>query len=78
MRRAIVICVERVCVGCVWCRRAVKIAGGRVGLGVSGVVVPWGLVGGVSCLVLLGFPLSCQAVSCRVMSCRVAFCCVAS
>ena len=45
--------------------------GGRVGLGVSGVVVPRGLAGGVSCLVVLGFPVSCQVVSRRVMSCFV-------
>ena len=56
---------------CVWCPGAVGIGGGSVVLGVSGFVVPWGLPGGVSCLVVLGVAVSCQVVSCRVMSCRV-------
>ena len=45
---------ERVCVGCVWCGRAMGIGEGRDPLGVSGGGVPWGLVGGVSCLAVLG------------------------
>ena len=57
--------------GRVWCFCGVGLGGGRVVLGVSGVIAPWGLVGGVSCLVVLEFAVSCQVVSCRIMSCRV-------
>ena len=38
---------------------------GRVVLGVSGVVVPWGLVGDVSCLVI---GMSCRVVLHHLMS----------
>ena len=59
MRCAIVLCAERVCVGCVWCRCAVGIGWGNVLLGASRVAVVWGLAG------------SCHVVSRRVASRRV-------
>ena len=44
---------------------------GRVILGASGVVVPWGLVRGVFGCVWLCCIVSCRVVSCRVVSCHV-------
>ena len=42
--------------------------GGRVVLGVSGAVVPWGLVGSVCVWLCLTLP--CRVKWCRVISCR--------
>ena len=57
--------------GCVWCRCAVGIGGGGVALGVFGIVLPWGLVGGVFSRVGLGCIVSCRVVLCRVELSRV-------
>ena len=65
-------------VGWVWWHCAVEIGGGVSFWVRSGVAVPWGLMGSVSCSVVLGVAVSCHVASCRVccdVSCRDTSCC---
>ena len=49
--------------GCIWHPYVVGFAGGRAILGGSGIIMPWGLMGGVPYLIALEFTILYQMVS---------------